>query len=169
MLVYLLPYILSNRIKDVEFSLNLPWIIANFNTRKKRRYILEFMNTRLPGTYELKNAENVVAKFVVLPSLSESILEKITEEQIKSASGAIHDNIIRIDGKMEKDGNLFYNGSRRKFGRETWQILLPSCAWYLWKSFCLENLPGHDMNSAPENIRLLWAGEWPLWRLWYCL
>ena len=66
-----------------------------------------------------------LAKFVVLPSLSESILEKITEEQIKSASGAIHDNIIRIDGKDGKGWESYsIMDSRRKFGRETWQILL---------------------------------------------
>ena len=113
--------------KDVEFSLNLPDGSSRILIPRKRkdRYILEFMNTRLPGTYELKNAENVVAKFVVLPSLSESILEKITEEQIKSASGTIHDNIIRIDGKDGKGWESYsIMDSRRKFGRETWQILL---------------------------------------------
>ena len=87
------------------------------------------MNTRLPGTYELKNSENG-AKFVVLPSLSESILEKITEEQIKSASGAIHDNIIRIDGKDGKGWESYsIMDSRRKFGRKPgkffWLPLVP--------------------------------------------
>ena len=78
------------------------WIIAILIPRKEKTGTsLNSLIHAFPN-YELKNSENVVAKFVVLPSLSESILEKITEEQIKSTSGAIHDNIIRIDGKDGK-------------------------------------------------------------------
>ena len=49
--------------------------------KRKDRHILEFTETRIPGTYELSDQEKVVAKFVVLPSISESILEKVSEQK----------------------------------------------------------------------------------------
>ena len=113
--------------KDLEYSLTLP----NGSLRKlipqkrKDRYILEFMQTRVPGTYKLSDSERIVAKFVVLPSVSESILEKASEEKISTAALALADEIVRIDGTEGKGWDSYLTmDSRRKFGRETWQILL---------------------------------------------
>ena len=93
--------------------------------KRKDRYILEFMQTRIPGTYKLSDSERIVAKFVVLPSVSESILEKASEEKISTAALALADEIVRIDGTEGKGWDSYLTmDSRRKFGRETWQILL---------------------------------------------
>ena len=93
--------------------------------KRKDRHILEFTETRIPGTYELSDPEKVVAKFVVLPSLSESILEKVTDEKIASAATSLAYDVIRIDGRQGEGWDSYLTmDSRRKFGRETWQILL---------------------------------------------
>ena len=61
--------------KDTQYRLTLPnGSFRNLIARKRKdRHILEFTETRIPGTYELSDQEKVVAKFVVLPSISESI------------------------------------------------------------------------------------------------
>ena len=113
--------------KDNEYVLALPNGSSRMLIPRKRkdRHILEFTETRIPGTYELSDPEKVVAKFVVLPSLSESILEKVTEEKIASAATSLADDVIRIDGRQGKGWDSYLTmDSRRKFGRETWQILL---------------------------------------------
>ena len=113
--------------RETEYSLSLP----NGSSRKliprkrKDRYILEFTDTRIPGTYELSDPEKIVAKFVVLPSVAESILEKASEENVASAASALANNVNRIDGRENKGWESYLTmDSRRKFGRETWQILL---------------------------------------------
>ena len=66
-----------------------------------------------------------MAKFVVLPSVAESILEKASEENVASAASALANNVNRIDGRENKGWESYLTmDSRRKFGRETWQILL---------------------------------------------
>ena len=118
---------LNDNNKDLEYSLNLP----NGSLRKlipqkrKDRNILEFAETRIPGTYQLSDPERIVAKFVVQPSVSESILEKASEEKILAAANALADGIVRINGTEGKGWASYLTmDSRRKFGRETWQILL---------------------------------------------
>jgi hypothetical protein len=118
---------LNENDKDTEYALALPNGSSRMLIPRKRkdRLILEFTETRIPGTYELSNPEKVVAKFVVLPSLSESILEKVTEEKIASAATSLADDVIRIDGRQGEGWDSYLTiDSRRKFGRETWQILL---------------------------------------------
>jgi hypothetical protein len=62
---------------------------------------------------------------VVLPSVSESILEKASEDKILATANALADGIVRINGTEGKGWASYLTmDSRRKFGRETWQILL---------------------------------------------
>jgi hypothetical protein len=83
------------------------------------------MDTRLPGVYEMKNEKNIVAKFVVMPSLPESNLEKALEEQIISTAESLSGQITRIDGTDGEGWKSYLEmDAERKFGRETWQILL---------------------------------------------
>ena len=113
--------------KDLEFSLALPnGSLRKLVPRKRKdRYILEFTETRLPGTYELSDRERIVSKFVVLPSVDESFLEKAPENEIVSTATALADNVVRLDGREGKGWESYLSmDSRRKFGRETWQILL---------------------------------------------
>ena len=58
--------------------------------------------------------------------------------------------------------------SRRKFGRETWQILLATVLGLVFvEIILLKKIWEHStMNLGQERIRLLWAGEWPLWQKW---
>ena len=113
--------------KDTQYRLTLPnGSFRNLIARKRKdRHILEFTETRIPGTYELSDQEKVVAKFVVLPSISESILEKVSEQKISSAATTLANDVVRIDGSEGKGWESYLTmDSRRKFGRETWQILL---------------------------------------------
>ena len=93
--------------KDTHYRLTLPnGSFRNLIARKRKdRHILEFTETRIPGTYELSDQEKVVAKFVVLPSISESILEKVSEQKISSAATTLANDVVRIDGSEGKDGS----------------------------------------------------------------
>jgi hypothetical protein len=118
---------LNENNKDLEYSLTLPnGSLYNLIPQKRKdRHILEFADTRIPGTYQLSDPERIVAKFVVLPSVSESILEKASEDKILAAANALADGIVRINGTEGKGWASYLTmDSRRKFGRETWQILL---------------------------------------------
>ena len=113
--------------QDSTFMLKLPDGTVRKLTpfERKDRYVLEFMDTRLPGIYEMKNENNIVAKFVVIPSLSESDLEKAQEEQIISTAESLSDQITHLDGTDGEGWKSYLKmDAERKFGRETWQILL---------------------------------------------
>ena len=73
----------------------------------------------------MSDPESIVSKFVVLPSVDESFLEKAPENEIVSTATALADNVVRLDGREGKGWESYLSmDSRRKFGRETWQILL---------------------------------------------
>ena len=106
-------------------------IIPNGSKRKliprkrKDRYVLEFTETRLPGTYYLSEESQVISKFVVLASRAESNLNKVEKEQIMEASAGISEKLTLIDGRDGKAWNTYQSIDQlRKFGRETWKILL---------------------------------------------
>ena len=106
-------------------------IIPNGSKRKliphkrKDNYVLEFTETRLPGTYYLSEENQVISKFVVLASRAESNLNKVEKEQIMEASAGISEKLTLIDGRDGKAWNTYQSiDQHRKFGRETWKILL---------------------------------------------
>ena len=124
---YPLTYYLSEDGAQLEYELTIP----NDSFRKliprkrKDKYLLEFTDTRLPGTYALSNNEQVIAKFVVLASPSESNLEKAKEDTINEISKELAENVNRIDGRNGEGWNAYLTmDSHRKFGRETWKIML---------------------------------------------
>ena len=113
--------------KDAEYSLTLPDGSSRklIPRKRKDRYLLEFTDTRSPGTYLISDSEKVVAKLVVLSSISESILDKAPEDQIVSNASALAKDVVHIDGREGKGWMSYLTmDTRRKFGRETWQILL---------------------------------------------
>ena len=122
-----LTHYLTDAEAQVEYQMEIPnGSIRKLIPRKRKdRYLLEFIDTRLPGTYLLSDPEKAIAKYVVLPSTTESILDKADDKQIEEASAGLAENINRIDGRDGKGWDAYLTmDSRRKFGRETWQILL---------------------------------------------
>ena len=124
---YPLTYYLSEDGAQLEYELTIP----NDSSRKliprkrKDKYLLEFTDTRLPGTYVLSNNEQVIAKFVVLASPSESNLEKAKKDTINEISKELAENVNQIDGRNGEGWNAYLTmDSHRKFGRETWKIML---------------------------------------------
>ena len=122
-----LTYYLSEDGAQLEYELTIP----NDSSRKliprkrKDKYLLEFTDTRLPGTYALSNNEQIISKFVVLASASESNLEKANEDTVNEISKELAENVNRIDGKNGEGWNAYLTmDSHRKFGRETWKIML---------------------------------------------
>ena len=133
--------------------------------KRKDRHILEFAETRIPGTYQLSDPERIIAKFVVLPSVSESILEKASEDKILAAANALADDVIRIDGTEGKGWASYLTmDSRRKFGRETWanSPRHRTCIGFSGNHPAKKIWENCTVNLEHENFRLLWAGEWPL-------
>ena len=93
--------------------------------KRKDRYVLEFTETRLPGTYYLSEENQIISKFVVLASRAESNLNKLEKEQIMEASAEISERLTLIDGREGNAWNTYQSiDQHRKFGRETWKILL---------------------------------------------
>ena len=122
-----LTYYLSEDSSKLEYQLSIP----NDSLRKliprkrKDKYLLEFTDTRLPGIYILSNDSQVIAKFVVLASASESNLERAEDETINKISKKLAENVNRIDGRNGEGWDTYLTmDSHRKFGRETWQVLL---------------------------------------------
>ena len=122
-----LTHYLSEGKAEVKYHLMIP----NGSKRKliprkrKDRYVLEFTDTRLPGTYYLSEESQVISKFVVLASRAESNLNKVEKEQIMEASAGISEKLTLIDGRDGKAWNTYQAIDQlRKFGRETWKILL---------------------------------------------
>ena len=122
-----LTHYLSEGKAEVKYHLMIP----NGSKRKliprkrKDRYVLEFTDTRLPGTYYLSEESQVISKFVVLASRAESNLNKVEKEQIMEASAGISEKLTLIDGRDGKAWNTYQSIDQlRKFGRETWKILL---------------------------------------------
>ena len=122
-----LTHYLSEKESTLEYKMDMP----NGSTRtlvprkRKDKYLLEFTETRLPGTYKLSNKEKTVGKFVVLSSIQESILTKADEKQITETSSFLAESVNRINGIKEDAWEAYERmDNRRKFGRETWMILL---------------------------------------------
>ncbi len=122
-----LTHYLSAEEVQSEYKLTIPNRSTRTLASRKRndKHLVEFTDTRLPGTYELSNEQGIIGKFVVLSSPLESRLEKMDEAQIDKASDTLAENINRIDGRDGDAWNLYsLMDSQRKFGRETWKILL---------------------------------------------
>ena len=145
--------------KDLEFSLALP----NGSSRKlvprkrKDRYILEFTETRLPGTYELSDPESIVSKFVVLPSVGESFLEKAPENEIVSTATALADNVVRLDGREGKRlGIISIYGQSKKIWSGNMANSPRHCSWTCFHgNHLIETIRKESsMNFEQEKIRL---------------
>lgn len=110
-----------------NFQLTLPngqvrTLVAN--TRGKKA-LIEFTNTRLPGIYKLKSGNNEVVHFAVGASSTESRLERLSKEEITEKTKGLAETVDIIDGTNNNPFTAYRKlDSERKFGRETWKILL---------------------------------------------
>ncbi len=93
-------------------------------TRGKKA-LIEFTNTRLPGIYKLKTGNNDVVHFAVGASPTESKLERLSKEEITEKTKGLAETVDIIDGTKNNPLIAYRKlDSERKFGRETWKILL---------------------------------------------
>ena len=87
--------------------------------------MVEFSDTRSPGTYELSGEQMTKVKFVASSSPRESRLDRMTKEEVLEKTKALGANVDFIDGT---EGNALEKylklDGQRSFGRETWKLLL---------------------------------------------
>ena len=110
-----------------NFQLTLPNGQIRTLTANKRgkKALIEFTNTRLPGIYKLKSGNNEVVHFAVGASSSESRLERLSKEEITEKTIGLAETVDIIDGTNNNPLAAYRKlDSERKFGRETWKILL---------------------------------------------
>ena len=118
---------LNENNKDLEYSLTLPnGSLRNLIPQKRKdRHILEFAETRIPGTYQLSDPEKDHCQVCGSPIRFRINPGKSFRRQdfgCRQCSCRWH---IRINGTEGKGWASYLTmDSRRKFGRETWQILL---------------------------------------------
>ncbi|MFP6901963.1 MAG: BatA domain-containing protein [Opitutales bacterium] len=93
--------------------------------KRGSRAVVEFSDTRSPGTYELSGNEIATVKFVASASPRESRLDRMTKEEILEKTKNLGITVDFIDAS-EEDALAQYRelDSKRRFGRETWKLLL---------------------------------------------
>ncbi len=87
--------------------------------------VAEFSDTRRPGSYEMSGEDLASVKFVVSASPRESRLDRLTEEEVLERTKSLGETVDYVDAS-EKDALAQYLelDGKRKFGRETWKLLL---------------------------------------------
>ena len=107
--------------------------------------VAEFSETRRPGTYAMMGNGVETARFVVNPSTRESRLERLSDEEITARATALgletKEIIKSSDESSVLDQYLKLDGER-KFGRETWKILLWTLLGLLFVELILQRIFG---------------------------
>ncbi len=87
--------------------------------------VVEFSDTRRPGSYEMNGENMAIVKYVVNASPRESRLDRMTKEEILEKTTPLGKTVDFINAS-EKDALSQYLelDGKRKFGRETWKLLL---------------------------------------------
>lgn len=105
--------------------------------------VAEFSETREPGTYEMSGEGIGKIKFVALASIRESLLERMSREEILSAGAELSQSVDYIDASekdalseyLELDGN-------RTYGREMWKYLLLAVVLLIFLEVILQRVFG---------------------------
>ena len=105
--------------------------------------VVEFSQTREPGTYEMSAEGMDKVKFVAFASTKESLLERMSKEEILSAGSELSEAVDYIDASgedalakyLELDGN-------RTFGREMWKYLLLAVLLLVFLEIILQRVFG---------------------------
>ena len=112
-------------------------------SRRGTQAVAEFAQTRQPGTYEITGEGIGKVKFVAQASTRESILERMSKEEIISAGAELASSVDYIDASeedalakyLELDGN-------RTFGREVWKYLLLAVVILIFAEIVLQRIFG---------------------------
>lgn len=112
-------------------------------TQRGTQAVAEFSQTREPGTYEMKGEGISPIKFVAQASIRESLLERMSKEEILSAGVSLSPSLDYIDASednalakyLEMDGN-------RTFGREMWKYLLAAVLALVFLEVVLQRIFG---------------------------
>ena len=112
-------------------------------SRRGTQAVAEFAQTRQPGTYEITGEGIGKVKFVAQASTRESILERMSKEEIMSAGAELASSVDYIDASeedalakyLELDGN-------RTFGREVWKYLLLAVVILIFAEIVLQRIFG---------------------------
>ncbi|MGE4550466.1 MAG: BatA domain-containing protein [Opitutales bacterium] len=122
-----LTHFLPEKETGKTLQLNIPdGTTRNLKAVKRgSRAVVEFSDTRNPGTYELSGENLAKVKFVVSASPRESRLDRITKEELVAKMKSLGTTVDFIDAS-EKDALDQYMelDGKRRFGRETWKLLL---------------------------------------------
>ena len=142
-LAHFLPENFANKNIEVSGPGGNPRSITT--VRRGSQAVAEFSETRQPGTYTMKGSGMEPVRFVVNPSKAESRLERLTEEELASRATALGletEEIIKAtDGSSILDQYLKLDG-QRKFGRETWKILLWTLLGLVFVELILQRIFG---------------------------
>ncbi|MFP6887899.1 MAG: BatA domain-containing protein [Opitutales bacterium] len=107
--------------------------------------VVEFSGTRRPGTYAMTGDGVETARFVVNSSPRESLLARLTDEEIATRATALglepNEIIKSADDDPVLDQYLKLDG-QRKFGRETWKILLWTLLGLVFVELILQRIFG---------------------------
>ena len=122
-----LTHFLSEKETGKTLQLNNPdGTTRNLKAVKRgSRAVVEFSDTRNPGTYELSGENLAKVKFVASASPRESRLDRMTKEELIAKTQSLGTTVDFIDAS-EKDALEQYVelDGKRRFGRETWKLLL---------------------------------------------
>ena len=107
--------------------------------------VVEFTETRRPGTYVISGAEIPPAKYVVGASTRESRLERLDEEEILGKLAPLADQVDYLDAS---DGDALAQylalDAKRRHGRETWKLLLGAVLALLLVELILQRIFGRS-------------------------
>lgn len=93
--------------------------------KRSSRAVVEFSDTRRPGTYEISGAGMDKVKFVANSSSRESRLDRLTKEEVLEKTKNLATTIDFIDASKEDALEQYLKlDGQRSFGRETWKLLL---------------------------------------------
>ena len=96
------------------------------SVKRGSQAVVEFSDTRRPGAYEMAGNGLETVKYVVGASPRESRLDRMTKEEIleKTKSLGITENDFVDASEKNALAKYLELDGKRKFGRETWKLLL---------------------------------------------
>jgi hypothetical protein len=105
--------------------------------------VVEFSETREPGTYTMSSEEIREIKFVALASTRESLLERMSKEEILSVGLELSQSVDYIDASQDNALAKYLElDANRTFGREMWKYLLLAVVLLIFLEVILQRVFG---------------------------
>lgn len=112
-------------------------------TRRGTQAVAEFSETREPGTYEMSGEGINAIKFVALASNRESLLERMSKEEILATGSGISESVDYIYASEENPLEKYLElDANRTFGREMWKYLLIAVVALIFLEVILQRIFG---------------------------